>query len=106
MRRRLCRSECYSLVCRLQLAEFLQGSMYVRNILWQPGPLSKPPKERSRDTPSFRIIDFGRAMDWNGFVRKEKDEKKRERKAKEWQDQASYDRQKFERELMINDWDY
>ncbi len=28
----------------------------------QPGPLSKPPSERSSETPSFRIIDFGRAQ--------------------------------------------
>ncbi|EPT03271.1 hypothetical protein FOMPIDRAFT_1116483 [Fomitopsis schrenkii] len=100
------RSECYSLVCRLQLAGFLQGSMYVRNILWQPGPLSKPPQERSRKTPSFRIIDFGRAMYWDDHVLKVGDKEKKDRRAKEWQDQASYDRQKVERELLIQDWDY
>ncbi|KAH9931571.1 uncharacterized protein B0H18DRAFT_952725 [Fomitopsis serialis] len=77
------RSECYSLVVRLQLAEFLQGSMYVRNILWQPGPLWKPPQERSRKTPSFRIIDFGRAMYWNEHVVKEEDVQKKETKAKD-----------------------
>jgi len=32
------RSECYSLVLRLHMERFLQGSMYVRNILRQPGP--------------------------------------------------------------------
>ena len=34
--------------------------MYARNMLVQPGPLSAPRTERSMDTPSFRIIDFGR----------------------------------------------
>ncbi len=32
----------------------------MRNVLVQPGPLTEPPERRSRDTPSFRIIDFGR----------------------------------------------
>ena len=27
----------------------------------QPGPLSRHPQERSRSTPSFRLIDFGRS---------------------------------------------
>ena len=100
------RSECYSLMCRLQLAGFLQGSAYVRNILWQPGPLWKPPQERSRRTPSFRIIDFGRAMYWDAHVNKMPDEKEREHRAREWQDQAAFDRQRVERELLIQDWDY
>jgi hypothetical protein len=39
---------------------FLQQSTYARNMLVQPGPLTVPPMERSLDTPSFRIIDFGR----------------------------------------------
>ena len=34
--------------------------MYVRNMLVQPGPLSRPREERTMDEPSFRIIDFGR----------------------------------------------
>ena len=101
-----CRSECYSLVCRLHLAGFLQGSMYVRNILWQPGPLWKPPQKRSRDTPSFRIIDFGRAMYWDDHVRNVTDRAKRELKDKEWRDQAASDRQRVEKELLIQDWDY
>ncbi|KAI1792684.1 hypothetical protein LXA43DRAFT_1093331 [Ganoderma leucocontextum] len=45
---------------RLHAAGFTQGSIYARNLLVQPGPLSAPPEERSDDTPSFRIIDFGR----------------------------------------------
>ena len=27
----------------------------------QPGPLTRHPQERSRSTPSFRLIDFGRS---------------------------------------------
>ena len=37
----------------------LQGSFYVRNIMIQPVPLTLPPKRRSLDSPSFRLIDFG-----------------------------------------------
>lgn len=43
---------------RLHEAKFVQGSMYERNILYQPGPLSVPPANRSGK--EFRIIDFGR----------------------------------------------
>ncbi|EMD36822.1 hypothetical protein CERSUDRAFT_51449, partial [Gelatoporia subvermispora B] len=56
------RCECYSHVVRLHHAGFVQNSFYVRNILVQPGPLTRPPAERSREIPSFRIIDFGRGQ--------------------------------------------
>jgi hypothetical protein len=46
----------------LHNAGFLQGSIYPRNILIQPGPLTLPPSKRSLASPSFRIIDFGRAV--------------------------------------------
>ena len=39
---------------------FLQGSPKFKNMTIQPGPLSIPTSERSIETPSFRIIDFGR----------------------------------------------
>ena len=51
---------CYRLLRRLHKAGFTQGSVYERNVLVQPGPLSAPPEERSDGAPSFRIIDFGR----------------------------------------------
>ena len=54
------RTACYELFKRLHAAGFTQGSIYERNILVQPGPLSAPLEERSDGTPSFRIIDFGR----------------------------------------------
>ncbi|KAI1792714.1 hypothetical protein LXA43DRAFT_311467 [Ganoderma leucocontextum] len=54
------RANCLKLVKRLHAAGFVQNSMYVRNVLVQPGPLCAPPEERSDATPSFRIIDFGR----------------------------------------------
>ncbi len=59
MRRGL-RPRCLELFKRLHAAGFTQGSVFSRNILVEPGPLSAPPEERSADTPSFRIIDFGR----------------------------------------------
>ena len=42
--------------------DIVQGSFYVRNVMIQPGPLTAPPSRRSFDTPSFRIIDFGRGQ--------------------------------------------
>jgi hypothetical protein len=53
----------------LHKAGFLQGSVYPRNILMQPGPLTLPPSKRSLASPSFRIIDFGRAKYKLDFVR-------------------------------------
>ncbi|MCJ1381777.1 hypothetical protein MMC17_004888 [Xylographa soralifera] len=55
------KEEIYSLFLRLHQAFFTQNSPFVRNILIQLGPLTRPPVERSLTTPSFRIIDFGRA---------------------------------------------
>ena len=57
--------ELYSSLLRLHHAGFLQESLYTRNMVVQPGPLWKHPSQRSKDTPSFRIIDFGRATSWS-----------------------------------------
>ncbi|KAM5546088.1 hypothetical protein V8D89_000214 [Ganoderma adspersum] len=54
------RTECFSLLHRLHKLNILQGSPYVRNVLVQPGPLTDPLERRSLDTPSFRVVDFGR----------------------------------------------
>ncbi|KAJ7039749.1 hypothetical protein C8F04DRAFT_1315960 [Mycena alexandri] len=41
----------------------MHNSFCARNILVQPGPLTHPPHRRSlANTPSFRLIDFGRAQ--------------------------------------------
>ncbi|KAI1792680.1 hypothetical protein LXA43DRAFT_310147 [Ganoderma leucocontextum] len=56
------RSCCLDLFKRLHAEGFVQGSVFPRNILIQPGPLSAPPEERTDGTPSFRIIDFGRVQ--------------------------------------------
>ncbi|KAG7445327.1 uncharacterized protein BT62DRAFT_933169 [Guyanagaster necrorhizus] len=64
------RSECFSLVLRLHHADFVHNSLYPRNILRQPGPLTVRPSERSLKTPSFRIIDFGRGKFVPLFVEK------------------------------------
>ena len=34
----------------------------------QPGPLTKPRAERSQESPSFRLIDFGRGECFDGEV--------------------------------------
>lgn len=61
---------------RLHKASFTQCSVYPRNVLVQPGPLTHPPAERSFDTPSYRIIDFGRGecdgVDIDEIMRREK----------------------------------
>ena len=38
----------------------------------QPGPLTCHPQERSRSTPSFRLIDFGRSINIEEQVAKKK----------------------------------
>ncbi|KAI0634604.1 hypothetical protein C8Q77DRAFT_1157399 [Trametes polyzona] len=55
------RSRARELINRFHAEGFVQGSMYTRNILVQPGPLSVPRAERTLSEPSFRLIDFGRA---------------------------------------------
>ncbi|KDQ10303.1 hypothetical protein BOTBODRAFT_115979, partial [Botryobasidium botryosum FD-172 SS1] len=50
----------WSHLLRLHIAGFAQGSFHERNILVQPGPLCLPPDKRTMESPSFRIIDFGR----------------------------------------------
>jgi len=55
------RKTILELLGRLHAANFVQGSLYERNILVQPGPLSVPCPERSYQKPSYRIVDFGRA---------------------------------------------
>ncbi|KAI9787835.1 MAG: hypothetical protein M1816_007402 [Peltula sp. TS41687] len=54
------RLEVLSLFFRLHNAGFVHNSPYVRNMLVQPGPLTRSPSQRSIRTPSFRLIDFGR----------------------------------------------
>ncbi|KAI0079856.1 hypothetical protein K474DRAFT_1616965 [Panus rudis PR-1116 ss-1] len=54
------RSEIYSFLIRLHVEDYLHNSFYLRNILMQPGPLTRQPSHRSLSTPSFRLIDFGR----------------------------------------------
>ncbi|KAF7289869.1 hypothetical protein MIND_01361300 [Mycena indigotica] len=51
---------CHTLIHRLWGQGVAQGSIYARNMLIQPGPLTQPPWLRSFQNPSFRIIDFGR----------------------------------------------
>ncbi|KAJ6615546.1 hypothetical protein B0H10DRAFT_1801377 [Mycena sp. CBHHK59/15] len=56
------KAECFSMFLRLHSAGVLQKSPFKKNILVQPGPLTAPPSARSMESPSFRIIDFGRAI--------------------------------------------
>ena len=45
----------------------MQNSFFARNILIQPGPLTVSPSLRSISTPSFRVVDYGRAECWKYF---------------------------------------
>ncbi|THH28098.1 hypothetical protein EUX98_g6086 [Antrodiella citrinella] len=67
--------QCYSLLMRLHINEIIHQSFCERNIVVQPGPLTKPPIARSLKTPSFRVIDFGRSMSWKQWLKsmREKD---------------------------------
>ena len=49
---------------------YLHHSTYIRNIVMQPGPLTRHPQERSLSTPSFRLIDFGRSINVDEKVAK------------------------------------
>ncbi|KAJ6571682.1 hypothetical protein B0H19DRAFT_935770 [Mycena capillaripes] len=55
------RNICFTFPHSLYYEDFIQNSFSARNILVQPGPLTHPPDQRSLVTPSFRLIDFGRA---------------------------------------------
>ncbi|KAI0791425.1 hypothetical protein C8Q75DRAFT_715555 [Abortiporus biennis] len=90
------RAQCFSLLARLHLDEYYHGSFYERNIVKQPGPLTVPPSERSLDTPSFRVIDFGRTEHYR--TRLEREQRQRgftayneEKKGRVWD--------RFERDL-------
>ncbi|KAI5831343.1 hypothetical protein K523DRAFT_335844 [Schizophyllum commune Tattone D] len=56
------RQECADMYLRLHEAGWVHGSVAYRNTVVQKGPLYLPPEERTMDEPSFRIIDFGRAV--------------------------------------------
>ncbi|KAI4522803.1 hypothetical protein K525DRAFT_268537 [Schizophyllum commune Loenen D] len=58
-----------SLFHRMHEAGFVHNSEHRRNVLMQAGPLSAPPAQRHRSTPSFRLIDFGRTVDEAEFDR-------------------------------------
>ena len=83
-----------------------QGSFYVRNILRQPGPLTAPPEMRSMDTPSFRVIDFGRADELNDFLGDRSDEERVQRKKLEWQDYILHEDRRAQTELQIDNWEF
>ena len=65
----LLRTQLHAMFGILHHAGFIQGSVYPRNVLIQPGPLTIPRSKRSLASPSFRIIDFGRAEYENDFIR-------------------------------------
>lgn len=103
------RTECLSLAFRLNLMSTIQGSMSVRNIMIQPGPLTAAPSQRSFDTPSFRIIDFGRGGAWYSEelmkMRLGWSKEKIARESDNWRDRLSNEME-WAMKALMTDWDY
>ncbi|KAJ3743257.1 hypothetical protein DFH05DRAFT_1304020 [Lentinula detonsa] len=102
------RNECFTILLRLHHANFIHKSFYVRNFLKQPGPLTKPPQERSISSPSFRLIDFGRTRIWRdemeealSIEREDQKNKILKNAAQEWFTDRNYEVGKVFRELEI-----
>ena len=93
---------------RLHHAGFLQGSLYVRNVVVQPGPLSAPPAARSRHCPSYRIIDFGRAEHREALLAGTEgaSEEARRKQRRQWSEWVADEEARAQRELVIPDWDF
>ena len=94
------------MMLRLHYEGFTQGSFYVRNIMVQPGPLTAPPEQRSKKTPSFRVIDFGRGERWDDFVGDKTDKKNVENKQRQWGNSIFDEDRRAQRELQIAFWNY
>ena len=86
----------------------------------QPGPLTLPPERRSYDTPSFRIIDFGRGECWDwelekdvdsgsgsreetGKKGKEKGQEKRDERRQEFRGRIVDEVNRVRKELLVPD---
>ncbi|KIY65467.1 hypothetical protein CYLTODRAFT_356774 [Cylindrobasidium torrendii FP15055 ss-10] len=67
------RATVYSFAHRLHRRGIVHGAIEAPNVLVQPGPLSKPPSQRSIDTPSYRIVNWGAALQSSSVTRKEWD---------------------------------
>jgi len=62
--------ECASLLYRFHEAGWIHGSYSERNVVMQLGPLNHWPLCRSvSDVRSFRLIDFGRSTECDGYSR-------------------------------------
>ena len=83
--------------------DFYQGSFYLRNIMIQPGPLTKPPRERSLDTPSFRIIDFGRGMSWAWELEEKTNQSELDRRRHNFAFMVGDEVARARRELLVDD---
>ncbi|EKM57232.1 uncharacterized protein PHACADRAFT_254885 [Phanerochaete carnosa HHB-10118-sp] len=94
------------MMLRLHYSGFVQGSFFVRNIMVQPGPLTAPPELRSKKTPSFRVIDFGRGEEWNTFVGDKTDKERLEQKEREWGNKISDEDKSAQSELQIPRWNH
>lgn len=99
---------------RLHYADFIQNSGYVRNIMVQPGPLHRPPSERSIKTPSFRIIDFGRGEVFPDWFKKmyyehpsevRKDDSRLQEKYRAWASKVTDQELSLRHELGISEGD-
>ncbi|KAI0080013.1 hypothetical protein K474DRAFT_1769692 [Panus rudis PR-1116 ss-1] len=100
------RAECYSFIIRMHALDYQHNSFYLRNILIQPGPLTRAPSLRSWSTPSFRLIDFGRTETEKQFLESMK-EKKADSEGKDLSEvvvsteEVTSWKTKFQRELWV-----
>ncbi|KAI0634600.1 hypothetical protein C8Q77DRAFT_1056782 [Trametes polyzona] len=103
------RTECFSLILRLHYLEIVQGSFYVRNVMIQPGPLTVRPSERTFDTPSFRIIDFGRGESWDSLLEEMRQSRyawDRQKRRNQFLASIGDELHRARRELLIDDFGF
>lgn len=86
---------------RFHKAGVMQGSAYIRNMVVQPGPLTAPPEKRSRKTPSFRIIDFGRGQYWDDLVGENPTEEHLRAVADNWYFHTQFEAKRAQDDLKI-----
>ena len=94
------------MMLRLHYEGFIQGSFYVRNIVVQKGPLTVPPEQRSKKTPSFRVIDFGRGEHFVDIFRNKPDEDRLERNRRQWSNTTFDEARRAQRELEVSEFSF
>ena len=78
------KTDCVSLVYRFHEENWIHASLYERNIVMQPGPLTQRPASRHVSKINvFRLIDFGRSWRGESYTVTESDRDYEHRRAAE-----------------------